>query len=74
MLGLLVILGTIYLVGALLWAVNYAMDWSDSKGGNGYQNPERARVAARNFLSTPIWPLIVLNNTVSMIKEMRERV
>ena len=71
MIGIIVILGTIYVIGFILWAVNYGLDWSDAKGRHGASDARDQQEAARNFLATPIWPLIAFNRVIIMIKEMK---
>lgn len=74
MIALLIIFGTIYLVGGILWAVNFAMDWSEANSRHGNQDAREAQEAARKFLATPVWPLIVFNNTVKMVRKMKETI
>jgi hypothetical protein len=74
MIGILIILGFIYLVGGFMWALTYGLNWSDSKGRHGAQDARDQQEAARNFLATPIWPLIAFNRLAKMIGEMKEKV
>lgn len=63
---LTIVAAATYIIGAVIWAGYWLLEWSDS-----YLGADRSE-AARNVLMTPLWPLPILQIALEAFAELRD--